>query len=173
MYAAVYLGGPRWSEVRSPAPRRRAALENGGRDTRLAQTFADQGLTITAVRGPAGAGGLRALQKDTPLTKLLPKEKLIAMFKQAKAHIQEKNPPVDDLEVYLTRLERDALGGASAPRVRPKPGRNFVPGIWDGDGGGDGGDAGTGGGNTGDSNSGGGHSGGSSTYGGGSESLSQ
>ena len=126
MYAAVYLGGPRWSEVRQP-PVRRAALERTGSQLRvrlaggaLSEIVHMPGGEAVVITATAGIADLRAMQSNVPLTKLVPRERLIAAFKQAKAYIEANNPPVDDLEVYLTRLEQD-LTGASRKK------RNFKP----------------------------------------------
>jgi len=129
MYAAVYLGGPRWKKVRKP-PRRRAGMTGAPRSTRLARggdgalrARLENGVTITAV----SAGDLRAMQSDTPLPDIFPKERLIAAFKRAKAHIKASNPPINALEVYLTQIEHDLFRNRP---VRPRPGRNFIPGRY-------------------------------------------
>ncbi len=138
MYAAVYLGGPRWKGVRKP-PRRKAQLAPTGPRIRMAMSrddairvTLDENLTITAVSGR----GLRGMQSDIPLPRLFPKERLIAAFKQAKAHIQAVNPPINDLEVYLTNLEHDLF---KSRRPRNKPGQNFGPGQFSPEPGGEGG----------------------------------
>ena len=142
MYAAVYLGGPRWSEVRQP-PVRRAALDRTESPLRvrladgaLTETMPMPGGGVFVITATAGIADLRAMQSDVPLTKLVSSERLIAAFKRAKAHIEANNPPVDDLEVYLTRLEQDLTGATRKKRnFRPAPG----PGRDD-LGGGEGGD---------------------------------
>ena len=132
MYAAVYLGGPRWKTVRKPGRKRKAEMTpaaTGG--TR--QAMLENGLTITAAAGPGWA------QSDVPLPKLFSKERLISAFKQAKAHIKANNPSIGAVEVYLTRMEHD-LSGTQTPPAK-KPGRNFGPGQFSPDtgGGGEGG----------------------------------
>jgi len=133
MYAAVYLGGPRWKGVRKPpakrraglAPRTRQAAAQGG----LTQT--KDGLTITATAGP----GLRGMQADVPLTRLFSKQQLIAAFKRAKAHIEASNPSIADVEIYLTRLESDLSGPSKRRNFRvapPLPNRDDLGGLGDG-----------------------------------------
>ncbi len=139
MYAAVYLGGPRWKEVRQP-PRRQAMRRH---------------LRIT----PAGAviqdTGLRRLQSNVPLTALVPEKRLIAAFRRAKAHIEANNPSIDDLEVYLTRLELETTGQAPSGKRRSNF-RTVPPDPGSMDLGGDGGGGDSGGGESGGGNSGGG-----------------
>ena len=130
MYAAVYLGGPRWKKVRT-TPLRRAMRVKGVEVIPTGRVIEDT--------------GLRRMQSNVPLTAQVPEEELVAAFKRAKAHIEANNPPVDELEVYLTRLEMDLTGGGRAKphrrnfRSRPIP-RHVSPGNLGGDdGGGDGG----------------------------------
>ncbi len=139
MYAAVYLGGPRWKGVRKPPRRKAQMMPLAPRRTQLAQagdgamrTTLENGMTITAVSGR----GLRGMQSDIPLPQLFAKARLIAAFKQAKAHIQTVNPPINDLEVYLTNLEHDLF---KSRRPRHKPGQNFGPGQFSPESGGEGG----------------------------------
>ncbi len=148
MYAAVYLGGPRWKEVRTPPPARRAALPHGApasNGTASLQTRLPDGTAITA----AAAKGLRALQSDTPLPALYDRQRLIAAFRQAKTFIERRNPPIHQVEIYLTQLEQE-LAGARPPRPQKKTNfgarpidRNADPLEGGGDGG-SGNDAGAG-----------------------------
>ncbi len=120
MYAAVYLGGPRWKGVRkvkaealpgkTPAQTDRTAVAA----TRV--TLKD-GLTITAAGGP----GLRSMQSDVPLPKVFSDAQLIEAFKKAKSYIEENNPPIDAVEIHLTRIETDLFDSLN-PRKR-----NFKP----------------------------------------------
>jgi len=132
MYAAVYLGGPRWKGVRTP-PRRQALRVKGVEVTPAGRVIEDT--------------GLRRLQSNVPLTALVPKDMLVAAFKRAKAHIEANNPPVDELEVYLTRMEMDLTGAGRANtrrnnfRARPIPNK-MSPQNLGGDDGGEGGEGG-------------------------------
>ncbi len=111
MYAAVYLGGPRWKGVRKPPSRAAGML----RDAEIV---------------PAGAimagGTLRTFQSNEPLTKILPREALIEAFKKARKYITANHPSIDDLEVYLTRLELDMRGETTRRRHFRR--MNFRPG---------------------------------------------
>ena len=98
MYAAVYLGGPRWKEVRKP-PRRQALRVTGTEVVPASNVLQDT--------------GLRRLQSNVPLTVQLTEEELIAAFKQVKAYIETNNPSIDALEVHLTRVEVDMTTGAA------------------------------------------------------------
>ena len=132
MYAAVYLGGPRWKGVRTP-PRRQALRVKGVEVTPAGRVIEDT--------------GLRRLQSNVPLTALVPKDMLVTAFKRAKAHIEANNPPVDELEVYLTRMEMDLTGAGRANtrrnnfRARPIPNK-MSPQNLGGDDGGEGGEGG-------------------------------
>jgi len=103
MYAAVYLGGPRWKGVRTP-PRRKAGMEAHG------------GQTVIA---PAGY----RRQSDVPLPRLFSKDQLIAAFKRAKAHIEANNPSINALDGYLEELESELSASLNPPKQR----RNFTP----------------------------------------------
>ncbi len=134
MYAAVYLGGPRWKEVRKP-PARQALRVHGTEIVPASNVIQDT--------------GLRKLQSNTPLPAQVPEDRLVDAFKQVKAHIEANNPSIDELEVYLTRMEMDMIGGGQNKRRKT----NFRPGKVDPRdvyGGGDGGGGDNGGGNGGD-----------------------
>ncbi len=148
MYAAVYLGGPRWKGVRKvkaealPGTVPVQVVRTAAAPTRV--TLKD-GLTIIAAGGP----GLRAMQSDVPLPRIFSRAQLIAAFKKAKSYIEENNPPIDDLEIYLTRIETD-LFASMKPRKRnfkPRP-RNPEDYLDDMRGEGDGGGMGNTGGDT-------------------------
>ncbi len=124
MYAAVYLGGPRWKEVRKPpTSKRQAAIVPRvapGQGGRLLAHVDD--LTIEAV-----AAGVRDLQSDTPLPELFSKEQLMDAFKRAAAYIRAANPSIAEVEIFLTRLE---LGMTSARNLPGNKQRNFGPRIY-------------------------------------------
>ena len=109
MYAAVYLGGPRWKEVRKPPVR---------------QAMRVTGTEIVPASNVIQDTGLRKLQSDVPLTAQVPEDELIAAFKRVKTYIEANNPSIDELEIHLTRVETDMTGGAQAPARR----FNFRPG---------------------------------------------
>ena len=111
MYAAVYLGGPRWKEVRQP-PRRQAMRRS---------------LSIVPVASVVRDTGLRRLQSNVPLTALVPEKQLIAAFKRVKSYIEANNPSIDDLERYLTRVELEATGRDQLLRQRKRHRFNRPP----------------------------------------------
>ncbi len=120
MYAAVYLGGPRWKGVRKV----KAGLAPGRIPLRSVRTAdaetrvtLDDGLTITPVGGP----GLRSMQSDVPLPRIFSKAQLIDAFKKASSYIKANNPPIDEVEIQLTRLETELFDSLN-PRKR-----NFKP----------------------------------------------
>ena len=167
MYAAVYLGGPRWKEVRSPKARRHAETGGGEADTRLAENMRkrgharlENGVVITAVAASVG----RDMQSDTPLPSLYSRERLIAAFRRARSYIQANDPPIQYVEAYLTRLEQDMAEGRVPPARKNMNFRNMDSGsrklmqkMGGGDGGTGGGDNSAGGGGS-DSGAGGGGS---------------
>ncbi len=127
MYAAVYLGGPRWKEVRKPGRSQKAELNLATARMRFADAAAsgnritlESGVTITA----AASSSLRDMQSDTPLPQLYPEAQLIEAFKKAQEHIKAINPPIHVVETYLTQLELNLSGGNAAPG---KMRHNFKP----------------------------------------------
>ena len=124
MYSGVYLGGPRWGAVK------KASLEtaNGG------SAVGGGGAGATSAQSTAAT---RALQSNRPLTaRGVSNAKLVAAMKQAKAYVQAKNPSLNQLESYLTGLERSMLGTKSTRKATKTKSR----GVEGGDGGSDGGD---------------------------------
>ncbi len=122
MYAAVYLGGPRWKGVRKvkaegPPETERVPAQAVQSSVAAIRVTLEDGVTITA----AGGSGLRAMQSDVPLPRIFSKAQLIGAFKKAKSYIESTNPPIADLEIYLTRLETDLFDS-----LKPKK-RNFKP----------------------------------------------
>ena len=164
MYAAVYLGGPRWKGVRQPGAKRRAQGMSLPPRTRMASATPENALTITPVAAPA--------QSDVPLTKLYSKAQLISAFKKAKAYIEAGNPGIGALDTYLMQREHDLASASANP---PRPGTNFRPGQYDPSSeGGDGGNNNNGGRHRGDSAYGGpSRSNGGGGYGNDGPSLSQ
>ncbi len=113
MYAAVYLGGPRWKGVRKVKAEAATSQPVMHMAETAMQITLQGGLTITAAAG----NGLRSMQSDVPLPKLLPKDVLIDAFKRARSYIEANDPPIHAVEIHLTRLELDLLG-SSNPRKR-------------------------------------------------------
>ena len=143
MYAAVYLAGPRWKEVRKPKARRQAHGTHPAGEARMAQAggggqremVLDDGVTIAAA-----AASARDMQSDTPLPQLFTRQQLINAFNRARAFIRSSNPSIAEVEIYLTKLEGEM---ASAPAV-PNKNKNFrakeyMPGEQPDTGGEDGG----------------------------------
>ena len=114
MYAAVYLGGPRWKGVRQPGARRRAQEMSPSPRIRTASAMPETALTITPVAAPA--------QSDVPLTRLYSKARLISAFKQARAYIKAANPGIGALDTYLMQREHDLASASAHPQ---RPGTNF------------------------------------------------
>ena len=168
MYAAVYLGGPRWSEVRKP-PRRQAMRVTGTEIVPASNVIQDT--------------GLRKLQSNVSLAAQVPEDELVATFQRVKTYIENNNPSIDELEAHLTRVELDITGaGVRQParqrknfRARPAPkelssdflGNDGDSGLGQGDIGGAAGSDGASSGGGGGSGSSGGSSGGSGGSGGG------
>jgi len=117
MYAAVYLGGPRWKGVRKVKADAGATLPVRMADAVFRATL-DDGLTITAAGGP----GLRSMQSDVPLPRIFSKAQLVEAFKKAKSYIEANNPPIGEVEIHLTRLETDLFDS-----LTPRKKRNFKP----------------------------------------------
>jgi hypothetical protein len=166
MYAAVYLGGPRWANIR------RASISPKGTSIRVAgypvsgsrfasaffaedatrkdQSMLEHVLTIAATGG-AGKSSLRSLQSNIPLSrKGVSQAKLVRSFKQTKAYIEATNPSIDAVEAFLTNQEGDLTGTRSKARTRTRTRTNTTQDFETGgdgggnDGGGGGGDGGDG-----------------------------
>lgn len=151
MYAGVYLGGPRWANIKRaaispdgtsnrfagyPAPGSQFATAFVAEDaTRRDQSMLEHVLTIAATGG-SGQSSLRSLQSNTPLSKKgVSRAQLVSSFKQARAYIKANNPSIDALEAFLTKQEGDLTGRKSRTKTRPRT--NAVQGFeTEGDGGG-------------------------------------
>jgi len=130
MFAAVYLGGPRWL----PGDRR----------------FNDPALgSIGAFASTQGrpSGPTRGL--DDWAAEKIPLQMLLAVMRQTKAYIERNDPSIGEIERYINGLERRALRAAAtgdpgegmhdAPEEEPDtteeddPGDQDVPGETPGD----------------------------------------
>ena len=127
MYAGVYLGGPRWGKIK----RAKLTTTVGG-----------------SAAGGGGAGGTatskstaitRSQQSNRPLAaRGVTNAKLVVAMKQAKAYIQSTNPSLNQLESYMTGLERSLLGKKSSLKTKTRKSTRDVEGGDGGDGGGEG-----------------------------------
>ena len=148
MYAALYLGGPRWSGKRSV---RRASL-----DPQKQLTITQYGSTlfspkfgnfdkdlidhILEAKASGRGSGLRSLQSNRPLPSSVSTSRLQASLRKVKAYIEANNPSIDQLEAYLTREEGGLSGRKSTRPRKTKKSREGSDGGGDGSsGGGDGG----------------------------------
>ncbi len=129
MYAGVYLGGPRWVGARPAPSTKRARIRLLKTNSRLAANSlsasphassylaggsgyasmaALDAVLVSAVSGGDVNSGLRSLQSNKPLARAgVSRARLIRAFKQAKAYIEANNPPIDELESFLTSKEQE------------------------------------------------------------------
>ncbi|MEZ5714109.1 MAG: DUF1353 domain-containing protein [Paracoccaceae bacterium] len=121
MYAAVYLGGPRWGVVRENGPASGASAAGAGA----------AGAGAAGV-GAGGAGAARLAGTGAPSS--LPPGQLRSILRQTIGLIETTNPPLPEIESFADGLVATAIGR----------------GLGQGEGGGDGsGEAGYGDGNEG------------------------
>ncbi|MEE9376001.1 MAG: DUF1353 domain-containing protein [Rhizobiaceae bacterium] len=126
MYAALYLGGPRW--VGANAASQRASLKLPQSQTKLGsnnQAISEYGSSLFSTNvgkldkpmiefiltAAAGSGAaMRGKQINTALPQRISRTKLVAALKKAKAYIETNNPSIDQVETYLTWQETGMTG---------------------------------------------------------------
>ncbi|MEE9314785.1 MAG: DUF1353 domain-containing protein [Rhizobiaceae bacterium] len=144
MYAALYLGGPRWSG--SKRPRRQAALTTNSNTMQYGSVLTPSLLDsldkpmIESILTPQTSSAIKIALRSSQSNRALPTRvstaKLKSSLRKVKAFIEATNPSIDKVESYLTR-EEAGLTGRNTARKKAVPQRSY-----ENNGGGDGGNDG-------------------------------
>ena len=149
MYAALYLGGPRWVGVRRRASIGDKLISPGGSisSSQYGSSLFSSGFNnldkdmIDYVLEVQSTRSMRIQQSNKPLTSIYSQAKLVQNFKKTMTYIETKNPAIDEVEVYLTWIE-NGMSGKNTP-IKTKKTSRTQEGDGGSDGGSDGGDGGS------------------------------